>query len=79
MEQRSGPPQTPSFEAEYTLESPLKCPHCKDEISTLQVVRLVRTKVNFISLLPRRGHAVVCPSCLMILSADLGGILTRTG
>jgi hypothetical protein len=72
-------PPTPSFEAEYTLESPLKCPHCRDYISTLQVLRLVRTRVNFISMLPRRGHVLVCPACHMILSAELGGILTRTG
>jgi len=70
---------TPAFEAEYALESPLKCPACKVEISTLAVLRLVRTRVNFISMLPRRGYVTVCPECHTILSAELGGILTRTG
>jgi len=79
MPQPADPPATPSFEAEYTLESPLKCPHCKQEISTIQVLRLVRTRVNFISMLPRRGYVIVCPSCHMIISAELGGILTRAG
>jgi len=70
-------PTPPAFEAEYALESPLKCPHCKETISTLQVVRLVRTRVNFISMLPRRGYVMVCPACHAILSAELGGGLTR--
>lgn len=70
-------PSPPAFEAEYALESPLRCPHCKEVISTLQVLRLVRTRVNFISMLPRRGYVVVCPACHQILSAELGGGLTR--
>ena len=70
-------PPAPAFEAEYALESPLKCPHCKDTITTVQVLRLVRTRVNFISMLPRRGHVIVCPACHQIVSAELGGGLTR--
>lgn len=70
-------PPPPAFEAEYTLESPLKCPHCKDTIASVQVLRLVRTRVNFVSMLPRRGYVVVCPACHQILSAELGGGLTR--
>ena len=70
-------PAPPAFEAEYALESPLQCPHCKNTITSLQVVRLVRTRVNFISMLPRRGYVVVCPACHQILSAELGGGLTR--
>ncbi len=70
-------PPAPAFEAEYALESPLKCPHCKETIASLQVLRLVRTRVNFISMLPRRGYVVVCPACHQILSAELGGGLTR--
>ena len=70
-------PSPPSFEAEYTLESPLKCPHCKDTIRAVQALRLVRTQVNFISLLPRRGYVLACPSCHHILSAELGGVLSR--
>jgi len=71
-----GPPP-PDFEAEYALESPLKCPHCKGMIKTVLALRLVRTRVNFISLLPRRGYVVACPSCHQILSAELGGVLSR--
>lgn len=69
-------PAAPSFEAEYALESPLKCPHCKDTIAAVQVLRLVRTRVNFISMLPRRGYVIVCPACHQILSAELaaGGL-----
>ena len=67
----------PSFEAEYALESPLKCPHCKDTVKCLQALRLARIRVNFISLLPRRGYVLACPSCHQILSAELGGVLTR--
>ncbi len=70
-------PAPPSFEAEYTLESPLKCPHCQDTIQRLQALRLARARVNFISLLPRRGYVLACPSCHSILSAELGGVLTR--
>ncbi len=66
-------PVAPAFEAEYTIESPLRCPHCHESIATLQVLRLVRTRVNFISMLPRRGYVVVCPCCHQILSAELGG------
>jgi hypothetical protein len=69
--------EQPSFEAEYTLEYPLKCPHCKDTIQALQALRLARTRVNFISLLPRRGYVLACPACHGILSAELGGVLTR--
>jgi hypothetical protein len=70
-------PPPPAFEAEYALESPLLCPHCKSSITSVQVVRLVRTRVNFISMLPRRGYVVVCGACHQILSAELGGGLTR--
>jgi hypothetical protein len=38
------------------------------------VVRLIRSKVNFVSTLPRRGHIIVCPSCQTILSGALSGI-----
>ena len=70
-------PSTPSFEAEYALESPLKCPYCKETVQRLQALRLVRTRVNFISLLPRRGYVLACPSCHAILSAELGGVLAK--
>jgi hypothetical protein len=37
----------------------------------------VRTRVNFISMLPRGGHVVACPACHQILSAELAGGFTR--
>lgn len=76
MTESSDAPSSPSFEAEYALEFPLSCSHCEDTISTVQVVRLVRTRVNFVSFLPRRGYVIVCPLCHHILSAELGGSLS---
>ncbi len=63
-----------AFDAEYAIEAPLNCPQCKQSITTVQVVRLIRTRVNFISMLPRRGYVMVCPACHGILSAELGGM-----
>ena len=60
------------IEAEYMLESPVRCPDCKDDFDTVHVVRLLRTKTNFTSTLPRRGYMVVCPNCRSVLSAGLG-------
>ena len=67
------PPKTLDV-AEYQLEVPLTCHHCKSVITFLQVVRLLRVKVNFVSTLPRRGHVLICPECRSILSGDLGGM-----
>ncbi len=64
---------TREMEAEYTLEYPVKCPACGQVIKSLQVVRLLRTKVNFTSTLPRRGRVMICTSCKRILSAELAG------
>jgi len=61
--------------AVYTLESPVKCPHCRDAIRALRVVRMLRTQVTFTSPLPRAGRVLICPSCEKILSAELSGIL----
>ena len=61
-------------EAEYTLEYPLTCPYCRKTIDTLAVVRLLRTRVNFTSTLPRRGRAIGCPKCQALLSAELSGL-----
>ena len=58
-------------EAEYMLEYPVCCPHCSEELDVVRVVRLLRTKVNFTSLLPRRGRVISCPKCLKVLSAEL--------
>lgn len=61
-------------DAEYTLESAVRCPYCRQEIGALQVVRMLRTKVNFTSTLPRRGSALVCPQCGVVLAAELGNL-----
>ena len=59
----------------YTLEAPVKCPHCREVIRTLRAVRLLRTQATFTSPLPRAGRVLVCPQCEKILSAELSGIL----
>ena len=59
-------------EAEYQLESPVKCSACGAMVESLQVLRLLRTRVNFTSSLPRRGFVVVCPDCQGIVSGYLG-------
>ncbi len=58
-------------EAEYQLEYPARCPHCGEEIDVVRVIRLLRTKVNFTSMLPRRGRVISCPMCMTVLSAEL--------
>jgi len=74
MEERPEAVEGASIEAEYALESPLKCAQCHKQISSVHVVRLLRSKVNFTSTLPRKGYVMLCPSCQTILSANLGGI-----
>ncbi len=58
-------------EAEYTLEYAARCSHCREEVDVVNVARLLRTRVNFTSTLPRRGHVVACPKCNAIISANL--------
>jgi hypothetical protein len=58
-------------EAEYTLEYPVRCPHCDEQLEVVRVVRMLRSKVNFTSLLPRRGRVISCPKCQKVLSAEL--------
>lgn len=69
------PPLPPSrdskAEAEYTLESPVKCPSCGERITSVKAVRLVRAQVNFTSTLPRRGRVLVCPHCLAVIPGEL--------
>ena len=60
------------IEAEYTLETPVKCPHCSNRLNSVNVIRLLRTKVNFTSSLPRRGYVVCCPDCRAVVPAGLG-------
>ena len=57
--------------AVYTLELPARCPHCKELVRSLRVLRLKRTQVSFTSPLPRGGRAIVCTSCQGIISADV--------
>src|SRR5436305_2113668 len=59
------------FEAEYALESPVRCPACGERITTVRAVRLLRAKVNFTSTLPRRGRVITCPQCLAIVPGEL--------
>jgi len=61
-------------EAEYTLEYAARCPHCRQEIEIMNVARLLRTRVNFTSTLPRKGYVIICSSCRGVLSATLGSI-----
>ncbi len=58
-------------EAEFTLEYPATCPRCGHEVKTLKVAWLLRTRVNFVSTLPRRGRVLMCPHCRAIVSAEL--------
>jgi CheY-like chemotaxis protein len=67
-EQASG---SDKVDAEYTLESPVRCPACGERISTLKAVRLIRAQVNFTSTLPRRGRVIACPCCLAVIPAEL--------
>jgi len=61
--------------AEYAIECEVKCPQCKGAFDSVQVVRLLRTKVNFTSSLPRRGYIVICPRCRTVIPAAIGGRL----
>jgi hypothetical protein len=57
----------------YTLEAPVRCPQCRREITTVNVIRMNRTQVAFTSTLPRGGRAIVCPACKHVLSVELAG------
>ena len=58
-------------EAEYTLENEAACPKCGRTVKHLKVIRLLRTRVNFVSALPRHGNVLACPHCRTILSGEL--------
>ena len=66
--------QDSSAEAEYQLESPVVCPSCRQSVSMLKVTRMLRTRVNFTSTLPRRGRVVSCSACSTVISAELGNL-----
>jgi len=68
-------PTEVQVEAEYQLESAVNCTNCREHVETLQVIRLLRKKVNFTSSLPRRGYVVVCPRCHAAFPAVLGGLV----
>ena len=61
--------------AVYTLESPAQCPECDTEITTINVIRVMRTQVSFTSTLPRKAYVITCPSCRKLLSAGLSGLI----
>jgi hypothetical protein len=61
--------------AQYTLDGPARCPHCREPLNTVRVLRLKRAQVSFTSSLPRAGSVIVCPLCERIISAELGGRL----
>jgi hypothetical protein len=61
--------------AVYTLESPALCPECDTEITTIHVIRVMRTQVSFTSTLPRKAYVISCPACRKLLSAGLSGLL----
>lgn len=78
MPEHSAPPPTElptlhgtKVEAEYTLETAVRCPACGERITTVKAVRLVRAQVNFTSTLPRRGRVIACPHCLAVIPAEL--------
>jgi hypothetical protein len=60
--------------AVYTLESPALCPECNTEITTIHVIRVLRTQVSFTSTLPRKAYVTTCPVCRKLLSAGLSGL-----
>jgi hypothetical protein len=61
--------------AVYTLESPAQCPECNTEITTINVIRVMRTQVSFTSTLPRKAYVITCPACRKLLSAGLSGLI----
>jgi CheY-like chemotaxis protein len=63
--------QLGKIEAEYSLECPVRCPTCREILTTVKAVRILRARVNFTSTMPRRGRLVVCPHCLAVIPAEL--------
>ena len=62
-------------EAVFTLETAAVCPACNESLDTIGIVRLLRTRVNFVSSLPRRGQLMICPKCRTVLGGGLGGLV----
>jgi hypothetical protein len=61
--------------AMYTLELPVRCPHCDEAIHTIRIIGLTRSQVAFTSTLPRKGRVAVCPECDRILPVELSGLM----
>ena len=61
-------PEVGDLGASYALERPLYCPHCREWIRTILVVRLSRMQVRFTSTLPPSGRALACSACQSVLS-----------
>lgn len=59
----------------YTLDEAARCPHCREPIRSIKVLRLTRSQVPFTSTLPRSGRVLLCPSCEGVLSAELSGLI----
>ena len=57
--------------ASYSLEAAARCPHCREPIRSVRVLRMTRTQVTFTSTLPRGGRAIVCVECERIISIEL--------
>jgi hypothetical protein len=57
--------------AVYSLERAARCPHCREPLRSVRVVRMTRTQVAFTSTLPRGGRVIACPQCEGILSVEL--------
>src|SRR4051812_4980172 len=73
----SGPAEIPAEwqgGSVYSLELPARCPHCREVIRSVRVLRLKRSQVTFTSTLPRGGRIIVCPECERILSAELAAL-----
>lgn len=58
----------------YELETAARCPHCRNHIQSVRVIRLKRSQVAFMSTLPRGGRALACPACEGILSVELAAL-----
>jgi hypothetical protein len=71
----TAPSDDEAIRGAYALEEPLVCPHCREWIRSIKVVRLSRTQVPFTSTLPRSGRALACSACEGILSLELAGFI----
>lgn len=72
---RHEPGSPADVEAVFTLESTAVFPACRESLDTVGIVRLLRTRVNFVSSLPRRGQLMICPQCRTVLGGGLGGLV----